>query len=253
LFYRLDTIVNPLLDRLEVISISGYTKSEKLDIAESYLVPRQTEENGLSKDLIKFERPSIEMIISGYTKESGVRELERNIGAVCRRVAVEYSNHKQGKPAEASNFSCKTVTPQMVQDVLGIIRFEDDFRDRVVYPGVSTGMAWTESGGKVLYIETSLSPGQGQIHITGQLGEVMKESIYTALGWIRSNIGALKLSDEELNTLQGLADEIDEKTKRKRGNIFSLFDLHVHFPAAAVPKDGPSAGIAITTALVEIY
>ena len=109
---------------------------------------------------------------------------------------------------------------------------------------------WTETGGKVLYIETSLSPGQGQIHITGQLGEVMKESIYTALGWIRSNVKSLPLSDEELTTLQGWADEIDDRTKRKRGNIFSLFDLHVHFPAAAIPKDGPSAGVAITTALV---
>jgi ATP-dependent Lon protease len=215
----LDTIPEALLDRLEVIFISGYTTEEKVSISERYLLPRQIKENGLGR--FKFSVPprAIEFLIERYTREAGVRNLEREVGSLCRKIAREFA--EGGKPP-------KQVTPEVVGKLLGPTKFDpeaDDFKDTI---GLARGLAWTVHGGEVMPIEVSTAKGNGQLALTGQLGSVMQESAQAALFYARSNAGAL-----------GLDLDFQQKV-----------DIHVHVPNGATPKDGPSAGITIATALV---
>jgi ATP-dependent Lon protease len=220
----LDTIPGPLRDRMEVIQLAGYTESEKLEIAKRYLVPRQIERNGLSKSRIAFTDPALRVAIVDYTREAGVRQLEREIGTACRKVAFQI--------AEGSVTRKVTVTEPRIRELLGKRRFFSETRVRTSRPGVATGLAWTPAGGDVLFVEATAMSGKGRLTITGQLGEVMRESVEAALSYVRSN------ADE-------LFPELDD-------NWFGTHDIHVHVPAGAIPKDGPSAGIAITTALVSL-
>ncbi|EGR31786.1 hypothetical protein IMG5_102250 [Ichthyophthirius multifiliis] len=239
---QLDSIQPPLLDRMEIIQIPGYTQEEKKEIAKKYLVKKQIDENGISQEQIAFEDDAIEFIIKKYTREAGVRHLEINVGAVCRSVAVQYSIHKQkfNNQDEIPKLPKVTITQDYVRNVLGVeIYQEDDLVDKIFQPGIAFGMAWTAAGGKLLIIEVSKSVGKGRIEITGQLGDVMKESVKTALGWIKSNLGKIQ------NLLINQNDFQNQ-------NIFEEIDIHVHFPAAAIPKDGPSAGITIATALISL-
>ncbi|HEV7175465.1 MAG TPA: endopeptidase La, partial [Solirubrobacteraceae bacterium] len=217
----LDTIPGPLRDRMEVIQLAGYTEEEKLQIAKRYLVPRQIERNGLTKSKIAFTDPALRVIISDYTREAGVRQLEREIGSVCRKVARQV--------AEGSVKRKVTVTEPRARELLGRQRFYSEVRRRTSRPGVATGLAWTPVGGDVLFIEATAMPGKGNLTITGQLGDVMKESAQAALSYVRSN------ADE-------LLPDLDE-------DWFAHHDIHIHVPAGAIPKDGPSAGVAMTTAL----
>lgn len=244
MFYRIDTIQPALLDRLELINIPGYTLEEKTQIAEKYLLNRQIEENGLKPEHIEIPRASLEFLAQGYTREAGVRELERVIGSLCRSVAVKYSKHIQNSK-EA--FSKHIITPEYVVEILGAAIYEDDIRDRLNQPGIAIGMAWTAVGGKVLYIEASKARGRGKVEITGQLGEIMKESVLTGLGWIRANMDKLGIDIQKF-----LPESEKEKGKNANLNIFDFIDINIHFPAAASPKDGPSAGITIVTAIVRI-
>jgi ATP-dependent Lon protease len=220
----LDTIPSPLRDRMEVIQLAGYTEAEKLQIAKRYLVPRQIERNGLTRSRISFTDPALRVAIGDYTREAGVRQLEREIGTACRKIALQI--------AEGSVTRKVTVTEPRIRELLGKRRFFSETRVRTSRPGVATGLAWTPVGGDVLFVEASAMPGKGRLTITGQLGEVMRESVEAALSYVRSN------ADE-------LLPELDD-------NWFAEHDLHLHVPAGAIPKDGPSAGIAITTALVSL-
>jgi ATP-dependent Lon protease len=217
----LDTIPGPLRDRMEVIQLAGYTESEKLEIAKRYLVPRQIERNGLRNSQIAFTDTALRAIISDYTREAGVRQLEREIGAACRKVARQV--------AEGSTKRKVTVSEPRARELLGKQRFFSDGRRRTSRPGVATGLAWTPAGGDVLFVEATSMPGKGNLTITGQLGDVMKESAHAALSYVRSNA-------------EELLPDLDE-------GWFGDHDIHIHVPAGATPKDGPSAGVAITTAL----
>ncbi len=220
----LDTIPGPLRDRMEVIQLAGYTESEKLEIAKRYLVPRQIERNGLSKSRIAFTDPALRTAIADYTREAGVRQLEREIGAACRKVARQV--------AEGSVTRKVTITEPRIRELLGKRRFFSETRRRTSRPGVATGLAWTPVGGDVLFVEATAMPGKGRLTITGQLGEVMKESAQAALSYVRSNA-------------EELVPALDE-------NWFATHDIHIHVPAGAIPKDGPSAGIAMATALASL-
>ena len=244
MIFRIDTIQPALLDRLELINIPGYTSEEKLRIAQKYLVSRQIEENGLKPDYIEITPPSLELLIRGYTREAGVRELERTIGSLCRSVAVKYTQHIQESKTE---FPKKVVTPDLLVEILGATIYEDDIRERLTQPGIAIGMAWTAVGGKILYIEASKSRGRGKIEITGQLGDIMKESVLTGLGWIKSNMDTLGI-----DIYKFLPETEKEKGNKANLNIFDFIDINIHFPAAASPKDGPSAGVTIVTAIVRI-
>jgi len=215
----LDTIPEALLDRLEVIFISGYTTEEKVSISQRYLFPRQIRENGLGKFKFTVTPAAIEFLIERYTREAGVRNLEREVGTLCRKIAREHA--EGGKPP-------KTVTPEIVGKLLGPTKFDpesDDFKDTI---GLARGLAWTVHGGEVMPIEVSTAKGSGQLALTGQLGSVMQESAQAALFYARSNANSLGL-------------DLDFHQK---------FDIHVHVPNGATPKDGPSAGVTIATALV---
>ena len=216
---RFDTIPGPLLDRMEVIQLSGYTLEEKMVIARKYLLPRQISENGLKAAQIKVDDQTLEMVISKYTHEAGVRSLERALGKVCRKIARKVAEGGKGPYAVSEN---------TVEKYLGPPKFlpETDL-DTSEQPGLVIGLAWTEVGGELLHIETSILPGKGKLLLTGQLGEVMKESAQAALSYCRSR-------NKEL----GVAPE-----------YFDTVDIHIHVPAGAIPKDGPSAGITMTTAL----
>ncbi|HKT83382.1 MAG TPA: endopeptidase La, partial [Solirubrobacterales bacterium] len=217
----LDTIPGPLQDRLETIELAGYTLEEKRNIARRYLVPRQIAANGLKPSQIEFADPALTAIVEEYTREAGVRNLERQIGTVCRKVARDVA---EGKAKGKTRISAKRA-----RQLLGRRRVFAEQRRRTKDPGVATGLAWTPTGGDVLFIEATAMPGTGKLTITGQLGEVMKESAQAALSWIRGHWAEV-------------APELGE-------DWFSEHDLHIHVPAGAVPKDGPSAGIAITVAL----
>ena len=217
----LDTIPSPLLDRMEVIQLAGYTSDEKLHIAKRYLVPRQLAENGLKRSQASFGDAALRAIADEYTREAGVRSLEREIGSVCRKIAREIAEGKTEKK--------QTVSAKRVRELLGRRRFFAEMRRRTKDPGVATGLAWTPVGGEVLFIEATAMPGSGRLTITGQLGDVMKESAQAALSWVRGH-------ERRLNP--ELSDD-----------WFADHDLHVHVPAGAVPKDGPSAGVAMATAL----
>jgi ATP-dependent Lon protease len=221
----LDTIPSPLLDRMETIELAGYTIDEKKHIARRYLVPRQIEANGLKPSQIEFADPSLVAIIDEYTREAGVRNLERQIGTVCRKVAREVA---EGKVDGKVKISAKRA-----RELLGRRRFFAEQRRRTKDPGVATGLAWTPTGGDVLFIEaTAAKPGSGKLTITGQLGDVMRESAQAALSYVRGH-------------WQELAPELDPEW-------FPSNDIHIHVPAGAVPKDGPSAGVAMTVALASL-
>jgi ATP-dependent Lon protease len=220
----LDTIPPPLRDRMEVINLAGYTVEEKLHIAKRYLVPRQLRANGLRAAQIEFADPGLLAIIDEYTREAGVRNLERQIGTVCRKVARQVAEGRaKGK---------LRVSAKRARELLGKRRFFSESRRRTKDPGVATGLAWTPVGGEVLFVEAAAVPGSGKLTITGQLGEVMRESAQAALSWVRAH-------SKQINS------ELDE-------GWFADHDLHVHVPAGAVPKDGPSAGVAMATALASL-
>jgi len=213
----LDRVPGPLRDRMEVIQLAGYTEEEKLEIGRRYLVPRQIERSGLTRGKIAFSDPGLRAIIRDYTREAGVRQLEREIGSVCRKVALEYARGTRTRKL--------TVTEKRVRELLGRPRFHAELRRRTSEPGVATGLAWTPVGGDVLFVEATAMPGKGRLTITGQLGDVMRESAEAAVSYVR-----------------GHSPELAE-------DWFASHDLHVHVPAGAIPKDGPSAGITIATAL----
>ena len=217
----LDNIPGPLRDRMEVITLSGYTSEEKLLIAKKYLVPRQREAHGLTGRNIIFRDGAIKLIITHYTREAGLRNLEREIANVCRGVATE---------VVSGNVSQVVVKAVDVTTLLGPPRFESEVRARTAQAGVATGLAWTQSGGDILFVEATAMPGRGALTLTGQLGDVMKESVQAALSYVRSRSADFKLDDA----------------------YFSSRDIHVHVPAGAIPKDGPSAGVTMVSAIVSL-
>ncbi|HEY8644905.1 MAG TPA: endopeptidase La [Gaiellaceae bacterium] len=217
----LDTIPGALLDRMDVISLSGYTEDEKLGIAKKYLLPKQLGLHGLTRSQLTLSDKMLRTIIREYTREAGVRNLERRIADVCRKVATQIAKGKAQKPR---------VDEARLREWLGPRRFSGEVRKRVSVPGVATGLAYTAVGGDVLFIEATAYSGKGRLTITGQLGEVMQESAQAALSWVRSHT-------EEM----GLADD-----------WFSTHDVHIHVPAGAVPKDGPSAGVTMATAIASL-
>ena len=220
----LDTIPGPLRDRMEVIQLAGYTEAEKLEIAKRYLVPRQIERNGLSKSRIGFSDAALRVVVSDYTREAGVRQLEREIGTICRKVAMQV--------AEGTVKRKVMIGEPRVRELLGKRKFFSETRRRTARPGVATGLAWTPVGGEVLFIEATAFLGSGRLTITGQLGEVMQESAQAALSYVRSNASEL-------------VPELPE-------DWFATHDIHIHVPAGATPKDGPSAGVAMVTALASL-
>lgn len=217
----MDSVPGPLRDRMEVIEIPGYTQADKLHIAKRYLVPRQLEANGVDPKLVRHKDDALKYIIESYTREAGVRSLERNIGSVIRGIAADIVGGKTEKVV---------VDKALVEKLLGPNRFEPELASRTSVPGVATGMAYTPVGGEILFIEASRMPGKGSIMVTGQIGEVMKESAQAAFSLIRSR-------SEQLG--------IDAK-------LLAESDIHIHVPAGAVPKDGPSAGVAMFTALASL-
>ena len=218
----IEGIPGPLQDRMEIISLAGYTEREKLEIARKYLVRRQLEENGLQAEQCEWREDALRLVVNDYTHEAGVRDLERQIGAVCRRVAARVARGQTGH---------YLITPDVVAEALGPIRFVREQALKVSAPGVVTGLAYTPYGGEILHIEATRYPGKGNVTLTGQIGEVMKESVQAALSLVRSRDGALGANAED----------------------FRESDIHVHVPAGAVPKDGPSAGIAMFTALASLF
>lgn len=217
----LDQIPGPLLDRMELISLAGYTEDEKLEIARRYLVRRQLEANGLSAGQAEIEPEALQLIVKGYTREAGVRNLEREIGKVFRHAAVQVAEGTATKVV---------VSPKDIATVLGQPRFEGEIAQRTSVPGVATGLAWTPVGGDILFIEASRVPGKGGMILTGQLGEVMRESVQAALTLVKSRATQLGIDQ----------------------SVFEKSDIHVHVPAGATPKDGPSAGVAMFTALTSL-
>ena len=219
---QLGPIPPPLRDRMEMIRLAGYSDREKLEIARRYLIPRQTGENGLTQGQLKIDDSAVELIASRYTREAGVRQLERNVGSVARKVALKIAQAQ----AEAV-----TVTAADVREYLGPPRFYPEEARKELPAGVATGMAWTEMGGEVLFIEATLLPGGRGLTITGQLGEVMQESARAAQSYLWSHAAEFGIDLE----------------------IFKEFGVHLHVPAGAIPKDGPSAGVTITSALASLY
>ena len=216
----LDTIPAPLRDRMEVLELPGYTEEEKLAIARDHLVAKQVQNHGLNKSQMTFTDAGLRAVIRGYTREAGVRNLEREIGAICRKVAR--------RRAEGDEEKVK-VTPEFVHELLGAPRFMDEeVKDRTKNPGVATGMAWTPVGGDVLFVEATRMAGNGSLTLTGQLGDVMKESARAALSWVRAHANEWRIDPE----------------------FFKNSELHVHVPSGAIPKDGPSAGVTMVTAMV---
>jgi len=217
-----DQIPAPLRDRMELIEITGYTQDEKMAIARQYLVPRQKERNGLADDQLSFTDAALFEIIDGYTRESGVRQLEQKIGSVARGVAAKVARgHAEGAAVDVAD----------VEAYLDGRDYFSDVAERTEVPGVATGLAWTPVGGDILFIEASVSMGSGRMVLTGKLGDVMRESAQAAYSWVRSHADDLGIPHA----------------------AFRYWDLHVHVPAGAIPKDGPSAGVAMTTALASIF
>ncbi|XP_024443110.1 lon protease homolog 2, peroxisomal isoform X1 [Populus trichocarpa] len=271
---KLQPIPPPLLDRMEVIELPGYTPEEKLRIAMQYLIPRVLDQHGLSSEFLQIPEAMVELVIQRYTREAGVRNLERNLAALARAAAVRVAEQEQTVPLskdmhqlaspllenrlsegaevemevipmnennhEISNtFSIASplvVDEPMLEKVLGPPRFDDrEAAERVAAPGISVGLVWTAFGGEVQFVEASSMVGKGELHLTGQLGDVIKESAQIALTWVRARATDLKLA---------AADET---------NLLEDRDVHIHFPAGAVPKDGPSAGVTLVTALVSLF
>jgi ATP-dependent Lon protease len=218
----LETIPRPLLDRMEIIRLAGYSEEEKVHIARRYLIPRQLSQTGLKPDQVVFPDETVQRIISRYTREAGVRELERRLGRLARKVAKRFAEGQS---------ETVTIQPADLPEMLGPERFLPERARKRLVPGVATGLAWTESGGEVLYIEATLLPDGHGLRLTGQLGEVMKESARAAQSYLWSHADRLG---------------IDADLFRKAG-------VHIHVPAGAVPKDGPSAGVAMALALASLY
>jgi ATP-dependent Lon protease len=217
----LDTIPPALRDRLEVIELPGYTRDEKIKIARQYLIPKQISAHGLTKAHISFSVAALNLIISGYTREAGVRNLEREIATICRGVAT--------KIAEGYKKAVK-IGPDELHAYLGPVRMVSEISARISRPGVAIGLAWTPTGGEILFVEATAMKGRKGLTLTGQLGDVMKESATAALSFIRANAKKLGISVD----------------------FFDEMDIHVHIPAGAIPKDGPSAGVTMLTALASL-
>ena len=217
-----ERIPAPLRDRMEMIEINGYTPNEKLQIAKQYLVPRQIERNGLTEEQMALTDDALLFLIDGYTRESGVRQLERTIGSVCRRVA---------KKVATGEVESETVDKDNIEEYLGARKHFSEVAERTEVPGVATGLAYTAVGGDILFIEASVSRGTGRMSLTGQLGDVMKESAQAALSYVKAHADELGIPQD----------------------AFRHWDLHIHVPAGAIPKDGPSAGVALLSALVSIF
>ena len=218
----LDTVPHALRDRMEVLDLPGYTTEEKLEIAKQYLIPKQFEAHGLKENHLKIADSAIKTIISDYTREAGLRNLEREIGTVCRKVAKEIASGNT-KPVKAN--------AKNINDFLGPIKFFSEIAETAVEPGVATGLAWTQAGGEILFIESTKMPGTGKLTLTGQLGNVMKESAQAALSYVRAKAKTLGLSLKD----------------------FSKYDYHIHVPAGAIPKDGPSAGVTMAISLISLF
>ena len=218
----LDPIPSPLRDRMEILTLSSYTEGEKVRIAEVYLIPRQRRENGLRQDEVEFSEMTLRRLVRDYTREAGVRNLEREIGRVCRKVATQI--------AEGTVDGAVLVEADDLDDYLGRPRFYPETAERTEIPGVATGLGWTPFGGDIMFFEATLMPGKGGFTVTGKLGEVMKESAYAARSYVRARTKELGIPRE----------------------IFQQSDIHLHVPAGAIPKDGPSAGVTIVTALVSL-
>jgi ATP-dependent Lon protease len=219
----IDTVPPALRDRMEIIPLAGYTEEEKLAIARKHLVPRQAREHGLSPDEnVLFTPEALRLIARGYTREAGVRNLEREIARVCRKAAR--------RRAEGDTTPVR-VTPDLVTSLLGVPRFEtEDLVERARVPGVALGLAWTPAGGDVLHVEATRMPGERTLTLTGQLGDVMKESAQAALSWVRSHTRELAIAPD----------------------FWERSDIHIHVPAGAIPKDGPSAGVTMAVALASL-
>jgi ATP-dependent Lon protease len=219
----LDPIAEPLRDRMEIIELQGYTEEEKVHIAFQYLIPRQIDENGITAEQIEFPEEAVRFIIRHYTREAGVRGLERTLGTICRKQARRLAEGKTEK---------LVVTREIIQEFLGgiKIRSEGEIAERTERPGVAVGLAWTPAGGDVLFVEANAMKGKGGFTMTGQIGQVMQESMQAALTWVRSNADRLGIGDD----------------------FFASHDIHIHVPAGAIPKDGPSAGVTMATALVSL-
>jgi ATP-dependent Lon protease len=207
---------------MEIIEINGYTQDEKLEIAKQYLVPRQIDRNGLKEGQMSITEEALNLIIDGYTRESGVRQLERTIGAVARGIA---------KDIAVGDVESKTVDSDDIEHYIGARKHFSEVAQRTEVPGVATGLAWTPVGGDILFVEASVSRGSGRLILTGKLGEVMKESAQAALSYVKAH-----------------ADDLNIPL-----DAFRYWDVHVHVPAGAVPKDGPSAGVSMMSALMSIY
>jgi len=220
---QLDTIPDPLRDRMEIIDLHGYTEEDKRHITYQYLIRRQTEENGLKPEQIEFTEDAVGFLIRHYTREAGVRGLERQIGTICR---------KQARRIVEGNADKLVVTREVVQEMLGGIkvRVDTEIAARTQHAGVVVGLAWTPTGGDILFIEAIKMKGKGEFRITGQIQDVMKESMQAAYSWVRAHAAVLGIDEE----------------------VFTKYDLHIHVPAGAIPKDGPSAGVTIVTALVSL-
>jgi ATP-dependent Lon protease len=214
------TIPQPLQDRMEILRLSGYTEPEKLEIAKRFLVRKQQEATGLKPENLNFTEEALVGIIRGYTREAGVRNLEREIANICRKVARKVV--KEGKTLQI------TLRPEDLQEYLGVIKFRDTKSEERNEVGLATGLAWTEVGGQILNIEATIMPGKGKLLLTGKLGDVMQESGQAAMSYVRSRAAALGLSPD----------------------FYRHLDIHIHIPEGSIPKDGPSAGITLATAVV---
>ncbi|MDZ7821717.1 MAG: endopeptidase La [Candidatus Marinimicrobia bacterium] len=217
-----ETIPGPLRDRMELIEFTGYIMPEKTHIAKKFLIPKQVKEHGLTEKDLEFKEDGIRRIIQDYTREAGVRHLEREIAHVCRKVAKE--------KVETKTFRKRTIGDKQVAKYLGKQKFYSDRAERMKRAGIAIGLAWTQVGGDILFIEATKMPGEGKLQLTGQLGDVMKESAKAVLSFIRSNASEL-----------GINERFDKE-----------YDIHIHIPAGAVPKDGPSAGVTLLSAVVSV-
>jgi ATP-dependent Lon protease len=219
----LDPIPEPLLDRMEIIPLQGYSEEEKVHIAFNYLIPRQIEANGIRGDQIEFPEDSVRHLVRHYTREAGVRKLEQVVGTICR---------KQARRIVEGNDTPLIVTSEILQEFLGgqQVRVDSEIFERTQRPGVAVGLAWTPAGGDVLFVEANKMKGKGGFTMTGQIGDVMQESMQAALTWVRSNAALIGVEED----------------------FTSATDLHIHVPAGAIPKDGPSAGVTMVTTLVSL-
>ncbi|MGZ5441790.1 MAG: endopeptidase La [Thermoanaerobaculia bacterium] len=223
----LDMVPGPLRDRMEVIRLSGYTENEKLAISTKHLIPELLENHGLGADQVKIDDEAILTIVRDYTAESGVRNLERNLATVLRKIARKVASRDDESQSNDEKYEVKNAD---LETYLGLPKFEHEFAERHPEIGVTTGLAWTSFGGEIMFIEATRMPGSGRTTVTGQLGEVMRESVQAAYSYVRSKAHDLEIDDKK----------------------FSDFDIHIHFPAGAIPKDGPSAGVAIATCIASV-